>query len=275
MSIIVSVKINDGIVMAADSATSFAQFPQVYEHANKLVNLVKGLPLGVMTCGDGGIGNASIATLLKDLRKRLAGHDRDHPEWRLDVDDHTMAAVSAWVREFFREKGQEVDLRTGFLLLRICGYSSGHMLPEVWQVAFDNGAWPDPTCIQPEQDFGARWNGEMEALNRLILGIGSVPDEGAKALAMTPQQLQEAANKLYPHTYETLIVPAAPIQEAIDLARFMVETTKGFINFAVRRQKTVGGPVEIAAITKHEGFRWVQRKHFFPSELNLQSGGSP
>ena len=72
MSIIVSVKINDGIVMAADSATTFfkstGEAGQIYEHANKIVNLVKGLPIGVMTCGSGGIGNASIDTLLKDLR---------------------------------------------------------------------------------------------------------------------------------------------------------------------------------------------------------------
>ena len=45
-SIIVSVKINDGIVMAADSATTFykatGEVVQIYEHANKIVNLVKG-----------------------------------------------------------------------------------------------------------------------------------------------------------------------------------------------------------------------------------------
>ena len=39
--------------------------------------------------------------------------------------------------------------------------------------------------------------------------------------------------------------------------------TVGFIQYAVMRTKTVGGPVEVAVITKHEGFKWVQRKHFF------------
>jgi hypothetical protein len=88
MSIIVSVKINDGIVMASDSATTFStpdgKPDQIYEHANKIVNLVKGLPVGVMTCGSGGIGNASVATLLKDLRQRLAGEDEAYADWRLD-----------------------------------------------------------------------------------------------------------------------------------------------------------------------------------------------
>jgi hypothetical protein len=85
---------------------------------------------------------------------------------------------------------------------------------------------------------------------------------------MTPEQATAMSDKLVGQLYEALILPAAPIQDAIDLARYMVETTKGFIRFSTRRTKTVGGPVEIAAITKHEGFRWIQRKHFFKAEMN-------
>ena len=85
---------------------------------------------------------------------------------------------------------------------------------------------------------------------------------------MTQEQLGAAVPKLYPYTVEPLILAAAPIQDAIDLALFMVDTTKGFIRFSVKRVKTVGGPIEIAAITKHEGFKWVQRKHFYSQECN-------
>src|SRR5581483_6120587 len=103
MSIIVSVKINDGIVMAADSNTTFfkdtGEVFQIYEHANKIVNPVKGLPIGVMTCGSGGIGNASIDTLLKDLRARLSTCG----ELPLDPASYTMEAVTHRVREFFSE----------------------------------------------------------------------------------------------------------------------------------------------------------------------------
>ena len=150
----------------------------------------------------------------------------------------------------------------------MCGYSSGRALPEVWQIAFDAGKVLDACCIQREDNFGPRWNGEQEAFNRLILGIGTIPESAANALGMTMEQVTEATNKLIPHIYEGLILPAAPIQDAIDLARFMVETTKGFIRFSIARPKTVGGPIQIAAITKHEGFKWVQRKHFFSSEFN-------
>jgi hypothetical protein len=58
MTVLVSVKINDGVVMAADSASSFAS-GMVYRHADKIVNLRQGLPIGAMVTGAGGIGNES------------------------------------------------------------------------------------------------------------------------------------------------------------------------------------------------------------------------
>ncbi len=31
---------------------------------------------------------------------------------------------------------------------------------------------------------------------------------------------------------------------------------------------TVGGPIEIATITKHEDFKWVKRKHYWEEKYN-------
>ena len=85
---------------------------------------------------------------------------------------------------------------------------------------------------------------------------------------MDQQATLEMLKKMGPDLYETLVMPAMPIQDAIDLARYLVETTMGFSKFSIARAKTVGGPIEIAAITKHEGFRWVARKHFYSDSLN-------
>ncbi len=83
MTVLVSVKINDGVVMAADSASSFAS-GMVYRHADKIVNLRQGLPIGAMVTGAGGIGNELIDTLLKDLRRRFNGEDEARRDWALD-----------------------------------------------------------------------------------------------------------------------------------------------------------------------------------------------
>jgi hypothetical protein len=166
VSIIVSVKINDGIVLAADSATTFytneGRPGQIYEHANKIVKLVKGLPIGVMTCGSGSIGNAAIATLLKDLRVRLSKAPNEGG-WALDPANYTMESISGWVYQFFAERAQEADFKF-FLMLRICGYSSGSALPEVWEVKFDTGRYPDKVVrVRSERDIGLLWDGEYEA----------------------------------------------------------------------------------------------------------------
>ena len=58
-----------------------------------------------MVTGAGGIGNESIDTLLKDLRRRFSGGSADHPDWSLEPDRYTVEQVSARVREFlFEEK---------------------------------------------------------------------------------------------------------------------------------------------------------------------------
>jgi hypothetical protein len=98
MTIVVTVKINDGIVLASDSATSFyddnGNFLNIYNNANKVFNLVKGLPIGGLTWGVGGIGVASTATIVKDLRKRLSGEDAAHADWEIDRDNYTIEAVA-------------------------------------------------------------------------------------------------------------------------------------------------------------------------------------
>ena len=105
MTIVVTVKINDGIVLASDSATTFFDDNgapiKIYNNANKVFNLVKGLPIGGLTWGAGGIGAASISTITKDLRRRLSGEDPGFLEWKLDPHNYTIEGVANRVRELF------------------------------------------------------------------------------------------------------------------------------------------------------------------------------
>ena len=55
-----------------------------------------------------------------------------------------------------------------------------------------------------------------------------------------------------------------------DLAQFLVEASIKFAHFSLR-PATVAGSVEIATITKHEGFKWVVRKYYYSSEFNVRS----
>lgn len=63
------------------------------------------------------------------------------------------------------------------------------------------------------------------------------------------------------------VVNSLPKEEMAALAEALVETT------SLRRKmdsrlETVGGPVDVAIVSKSDGFVWIKRKHYFDIELN-------
>jgi hypothetical protein len=180
-----------------------------------------------------------------------------------------MATVASHVHDFlFSEKSMPLG-GIANILLRICGYSAGRPLPEVWQVQLQ-GAIPYQTLlIHAEGNFGINWDGQYDALNRLVLGVPTDLEKIAMDWGMQQSDAQSLGTSIRQKVQETLAIPTMPIQDAIDLARYLVEVTIGFTKFSIMKQpKTVGGSIEIAAITKHEGFRWVQRKQFYRAAFN-------
>jgi hypothetical protein len=275
MTVVVTVKINDGIVLACDSATTFsndAGVPvKIYNNANKAFNLVKGLPIGTMACGAGGIGAASISTLTKDLRRRLSGLEKEFLDWKLPP-DYTMEQVATRVRQFLfdevfkKEFGDEPP--QGFALAyKVAGYSAKAALPELWDVRIYDGKCPPPILLRDQTTCGSNWDGELDALSRLLLGVGVKFKELLVEQGVPPDQVDGVVKEVHQKLEAPVVIPAMPIQDAIELATYMVETTIGFMKFNFGAE-TVGGPIELAAITKHEGFKWVRRKLFYSEDLN-------
>lgn len=62
------------------------------------------------------------------------------------------------------------------------------------------------------------------------------------------------------------------LPDAIDYARFLVQTTSDYQRFA-DMVPTVGGPTEIAVITKWIGFRWIQRKRILGDDTTRLNVG--
>jgi hypothetical protein len=60
-----------------------------------------------------------------------------------------------------------------------------------------------------------------------------------------------------------------PKSELGEVAEFLVNLTK--VKRHVSDQpETVGGPIDVAVITKTDGFVWIRRKHYFKADLNPQ-----
>jgi hypothetical protein len=167
LSVAVLIAVHDGVVLAADSASTLT-FPtppgvvlppgqqgvvgNVYDNANKIFNLVKGQPIGCITFGSGNIGNASIGTLIKDLRKQLT---ENAAKMGFDSNDYTMGGVAKILADFLGgecgklEKAAKLATNMGFLL---GGYSKPGDLGESWSVEIQQGVPQPPKKLRQDHE---------------------------------------------------------------------------------------------------------------------------
>lgn len=260
MTIAIAVKVSEGLVLAADSALVVegevvveGQLPQrgvvqVYSHATK-VTPIKEWPVGVINWGVGQIGSRTIESHVREYANGLSDEQ--------DLDVHSLAdGLHAFIDERYRRAFGQQNPALG---LQIAGYSPGEFFPTQYLLTFPphpDGAVIDVRPNQPDgaPEFGANWYGMTDAIRRLYFGldpeaIGVLFPDGP------PQGLEERSRQLhYPIIFE-----AMPLQDAIDFAAWLAEVTIGRFRF-VAGPATVLGPVDIAVITRHDGFHWVRHK---------------
>lgn len=276
MTICVAVRVNDCIVFATDSASTLSGTDQsgnvrhlnVYDHANKLFSLYKGLPVCAMTCGMGNIGSQSIASIAKDLRLRLVDGGVG---WQIDPATYTISEVADKAKRYiFDERYQSIAAKPkgphSFDFF-IGGYSSGSEGHELWQISIRNGSCPAPAQISKDGECGLTWAGQPEPLNRLVIGFSQHLEGALVQAGMSGSDVQRLLTALRNQTQAQLLADAMPVQDAIDLASFLVETTKSYYRFHPGAN-VVGGDAELAVVTRHEGFKWVRRKHYYRRDLN-------
>lgn len=65
------------------------------------------------------------------------------------------------------------------------------------------------------------------------------------------------------------VVSGLPREELASMAEALVNLTS-LKRRVTPENETVGGPIDVAIITKGDGFIWIKRKHYFRAELNPQ-----
>jgi len=61
-----------------------------------------------------------------------------------------------------------------------------------------------------------------------------------------------------------------PKDELASMAEALVSLTSLKRRMTMGEQETVGGPIDVAVISKGDGLVWVKRKHYFHKDLNPQ-----
>lgn len=278
MTVCVAVSVDDGLVFAADSASTLLQTDEhgrsavvnVYRYGNKVFNLVRGLPICAMTAGMGSIGRVPIQSLAKDLRVSLTGNGADDG-YKIDREDFSIEQIAIFARKFlFEDRYQKLDPPPPpphALEFWLGGYSSREERPELWKILISNGTCDTPKCLRKPGDCGIDWGGQPEAIHRLLIGFAQSVPEVLKDAGVPEADLLRLMEVIQQKTEAPLVAPQMPIQDAIELADFLVDLTKKYVRF-LPGADVVGGDTDIAAVTRHERFKWISRKHYYPSQLN-------
>lgn len=271
MTVCVSVKVNDCIVFAADSAMTLSNSGQVlnvYNNGDKVFNLHRKCPIAGMFCGMGSIGDRSISNLSKELRVELM-----RGESPINPDDYTVQAFAERTHAFFAGKYSHMTADPSHdMEYYVGGYGSAATHGEVWRFRIVAGVVHPPEMLRSEGDHGINWGGQITPIARLLSGVDPalvpVLVNGGLDAGLAQAIYQTAQSKLMTPLYAS----AMPTADVIRLAQFLADLTKGYFSFA-EGSDIVGGPTDIAAVTKWEGFRWIQRKHYYPRDLNTEDHG--
>jgi len=268
MTVCVAIKVYDGIVFAADSAVTTSITDDdgnpivwnVWNHGLKVFNLHGNTV--AMAAGLGSFGPVSVTSLAKRLHIELA----KDLELGCPVKEVVRRAHGFFECEY-QKIGQSPKHSFEFW---IGGYGDKEH-SEIWKVNMFDGEFRDPVQIIAGEGEQIIWGGEIRAISRLLLGIDPILHNSLLEREFRDEQGQAIDLRPLLSGYQTPLVDGVmPIQDAIDLADFLVSTTKRYVAF-LPGANTVGGDADIATVTRYEGFKWIRRKHYYPHDLNRRT----
>jgi len=274
MTVALTLRVYEGVILASDSATTLmAPLPDgttpvvnVYNNANKVFNLYRGCPIGAMTWGHGFIGHSSISMLMKDVRT-----DYVSGALAFNPDKFQVVDVAEQVKKFvFEDRYLPTFQETSKpeIGLVVAGISSDRTIGEQYSIIAGPDGVVGPTPLTTEETSSATWFGQIEAITRLILGFSpQLLPLLQSEFGVSEQLLAEKLPVLRQNLNPNIITDTMPLQDAIDLAHFLVEVAVRYSQYTPGAT-VVGGEIEVAAMSKHEGFKWISRKHYYEEALN-------
>ncbi len=265
MTICVSIKVAEGLVFAADSATTLegeivvggkkrTGVVQTFGYANKVTQFID-YPIGVMSWGLGSIEDRTIQSLIME-------HEWTYPD-TLDNEDYEVATIASDLVGFIAERYEAVyqPPKGKPLGLLIGGYSDGAFFAEQYRFEFPKSkelevVRPDSPDGRPS--FGANWFGLGDALVRLINGYD--PDAMKELIRRGASKdiVRKWVDDRVPEL--PLVFDGMPLQDAIDFANYCVQVVIGRWRFGVGAP-LCGGDIDIAVI-RPGSFGWAQRKQW-------------
>ncbi len=122
-------------------------------------------------------------------------------------------------------------------------------------------------------EFGCTWIGQGDVVSRLILGYDGKLLGSPMFQKLFSSMSQEDILKQIRGVEYNISWGLLTLQDAVDLAVFLIKTTSTIQKFAdgvtmdIGEVQGVGGPIDVAIITKERGVQWVNKKEITYNEL--------
>jgi hypothetical protein len=158
--------------------------------------------------------------------------------------------------------GHEGDLEK--LAEKIRVYFQNQLLEEWKKGSVDANLQPDNFFPFGYQLVGFKKDSSGEPIPltlKIKIGKASVIEK-IEGLGCTPTGDESVVSLLWPSGNLGANIGAFSLQDALDYAKFLIKTTADYQRFS-GRMPTVGGEVDMALVTAHKGFQWIAQKELY------------
>jgi hypothetical protein len=212
---------------------------KAYPNARKLFQ-ISSLPIAVMSYGIGNIGPRSIQSFMREFGS-IVSSKQDVKS----VSESLLGFVKTTYDTGFAPLSNKPIL--GFY---VAGYSTESVFADEWEFLLPNDS--EPRQVRPETGFGAAWRGIMAPFSRLYFGFDARIEGELRKQGLWNNSME----KVFKSFQSPIVFDGMPVQDAVNFAVFIVNTTVGTATFEIG-VPSCGGPLQLATIFPDEGFKWV------------------
>ncbi|MEX2166223.1 MAG: hypothetical protein WD852_04275 [Methyloceanibacter sp.] len=259
MTLAVVFKGAEGIVLAADSRVTLTaqigneKISSHYDNATKLLKVAGQDYVAAVTYGLGALGTKTPRTAhsyLSEFEAELVGANCA----RLSVRDFADKLGKFFVKQ---HAASGTPAQAPDMVFLVGGYDVGAAYGLVFQVKIPSD--PIPSEFNAN-DFGLTYGGQNEIAMRILNGVDKrVLGYIQKKFKLKDSDMPNIDQEIRKENQLAIPYQFLPLQDCIDLSILLVRTTTQLMQYIVGL-RGVGGAVDVAAITKVDGFREIQAK---------------
>jgi hypothetical protein len=256
LSLGIVIKGPEGLVLAAESRITLTaknketgkEVSVSYDNAQKVLSFSRPRShVGAVTYGIGGIGQRSAYSYITEF------------ESSVKTGSASVEDIAKLLSDFYLGQWNSVmphDYKGPLMTFVVAGYNDGEAYGRVYLFEIPRAPKPEERNLG---GFGITWGGQREIVDRLLTGYDARVLETAKnSLGLSDGQAEVMKKELSKYGM-ALPIQYLPLQDCVDLAIFFIRTTMEAQRLTVGI-RGVGGPIDVATITRTGGLRWVQQK---------------